>query len=107
MERKQDETFEAYKARRAESNKARDRINAKTKGQHGLQGSRAKLRQVMRDAGKLKPSYGKNIIAAFARQRIADGVLPAKHAEYVIAQQSKKAMREGTFHQPTPLQAAA
>jgi hypothetical protein len=94
MERKQDEKFEDYKLRRSIANQVTRNINWKTKHQYGVANARTQLRNEQKD----NPSYhggvyGLNILAKFARDRIADGVLPAKHQQYVARQVAKKASR--------------
>lgn len=88
MERKENESFEDYKQRRALANEATKNINFRTKHQKGLQGSRDKRRSTQ--TFKVENSYGAILLGAFARNRIADGTLTAKHDAYVQAQAKKQ-----------------
>jgi len=79
MQRNENESFDAYKARRAASNLAVKLINKGTKG--GTVSARAKLRDALRDAGKLRGLYGANILAQFAQRNATAGRLIA-HKSY-------------------------
>jgi len=80
MQRNENETFDAYKVRRAASNLAVKNINAESRG--GSESSRSKQRQAARDAQKKTPRgikgmasshrspMGRDIAASFAAKRL-------------------------------------
>ena len=89
MQRHENESFDAYKARRANSNAAVKRINRESKS--GPVGSREKQRRD-RDNSKHAGSYGRNLMAASAQKRATPSRL-ATHNAYVERMQSRKAAR--------------
>jgi hypothetical protein len=92
MQRKENESFEADKARRAVANTATKNINAKTKG--GNVGNRAELRQHQRaeGKGKIKGTYGQSLMAKFATMR-ATATRFATHAAHLRHMAERKARR--------------
>lgn len=89
MQRHENESFAAYKVRRANSNAAVKRINRDTKG--GPIGSREKQRRD-RDNSKHAGAYGRDLIAAAAQRRLTPKRL-ATHNAYVERMQARKAAR--------------
>lgn len=90
MQRHENESFDAYKARRANSNAAVRRINHDAKS-GGKIGSREKARSD-RDNSKHAGAYGRNLAASFAQKRATPSRLK-KHLAYLDRQASRKAMR--------------
>lgn len=86
MQRHENESFDAYKARRANSNAAVKRINQKTKG--GTIGSREKARSE-RDNSKHAGAYGRNLAASFAQKRATPARLK-KHRDYLARMEARK-----------------
>lgn len=82
-QRYEGESFSAYKARRAESN----RINreAMRNPNHGVVGSRKQLRDNMRKSGTmgLRTRASDALMAAWASKRITNAVLRDDHGAYV------------------------
>lgn len=87
MQRHENESFDAYKIRRANSNAAVRRINDDAKG--GSVGSREKFRRE-RDNSKYAGAYGRDIIAAFAQKRATPARLK-KHLAYIERQKARRA----------------
>lgn len=73
MQRKENESFADYKVRRAYDNAAIDRLNYQANN-GGKYGTRAQLRENLRRAGggKIRGTYGQNLLAHFARQKLAE-----------------------------------
>lgn len=69
MQRNITESFEQYKARRAAVSAAEKQARRKLQG--GSKTSRETQRDTLRQAGKLKGTYGATLVAHFARVRIA------------------------------------
>jgi hypothetical protein len=87
MERKPNESFEDYKARRTAANLVTKNINRKARS-----GGTTSTREKLRRESKPKGTYGLNILAMFARQRVTPERL-AKHAAHLKHAANRKAKR--------------
>jgi hypothetical protein len=87
MERKPNESFEQYKIRRAAANLATKNINRRARS-----GGATSTRKQLRSESNPKGTYGVNIIAKFARERVTPDRL-AKHAAHVKHMADRKVKR--------------
>ena len=102
MQRNHNESFEAYKSRRAESNLAVTMINALTRG--GAESSRSTQRRAARNAPNKTPRgikgmasshrspMGRDIAASMAAKRVT-GILLAAHEAHLSRIAARKAER--------------
>lgn len=100
MQRKENESFAAYKERRAESNLAVKQLNAQSKG--GSIGARANFR-ASREHSRFAGAYGKAITASFSEKRVTVARLAthSKHLAHMASRTAARLLRE------TPLPLAA
>lgn len=87
MERKPNESFEQYKIRRTAANLVAKNINRLARS-----GGATSTRKQLRSKSSPKGTYGANIIAKFARERVTSDRL-AKHAAHLKRIASRKAQR--------------
>lgn len=90
MERNANETFDAYKARRANSNAAVKRINQKSK--RGGTRTARQIQREERDNSKHAGSYGRNLLNSFAALLATQDRLD-KHFAYLESSKIRKMRR--------------
>jgi hypothetical protein len=100
MQRKENESFEAYRARRAVANAETKHINHSAR-----RGGATTSRQQLRSKSKPKGTYGANIIRALANRNITNERLK-KHAAHVKHMAARKASRTGQAQNDDALLAA-
>lgn len=93
MERRPDESFADYKIRRAAVLPSVLKEKAALRG--GSQTTRQKLRDAQRANGKLRPTYGRNLMAAFDSRRADLAARQARHEAYLHHQAARAAIRAG------------
>lgn len=93
MERRSDESFADYKVRRAAVLPSVLKEKAALRG--GTQTSRQKQRDAKRANGKLRGTYGRDIMAAFDSRRHDMAKRQDRHAIHLLQQEARAAIRRG------------
>jgi hypothetical protein len=88
MQRQENESFSAYRTRRAAANLATKTINRLARG-----GGTTSGRQQLRSNSSPKGTYGADIIRTFARQRATPARLATHqaHVEHIAARKARRA----------------
>jgi hypothetical protein len=88
MQRQENESFSAYRARRAAANLATKNINRLARS-----GGTVSSRKQLRSDSNPKGTYGANIIRTFARQRATPARLATHqaHVEHIAARKARRA----------------
>lgn len=97
MERRPDESFADYKVRRAAVPPSVLKEKASLRG--GSQTTRQKLRDSLRANGKLHPTYGRNLMAAFDSRRPDLAARQERHAAYLQHQADRATARAAERNQ--------
>jgi hypothetical protein len=108
MERRENETFEAYKARRAASNQVSKNLNRAANA-----GGKSTSREIQRDTkrkaggGKIRGTYGRNLMAHFDRKNVNIDRNQLVHEAHLLKIAARKEARQQAHRQNNPLPLAA